>query len=93
MHRSLGESKVRLREDEMESSDTPKLRKVSLEEFSREQQTPEIEAVLGMLNGGSFMQCHTAIREQTGIWIDELVPVFQRLDAALAFKELPADVR
>lgn len=73
--------------------DSPKLRRLSLDEFNREEQRPEVEAILGMLNGGSFMKCHTAIFEQTGIWIDELVPVFQRLDAALSIKELPAEVR
>jgi hypothetical protein len=46
------------------------------------------------VNGGTFMACHKAIFEATGIWIEELVPVFQRLDAALATRDVrPAQVR
>jgi hypothetical protein len=39
------------------------------------------------------MWCHTRIREETGIWIPELVPVFQHLDARLAFKDLPRELQ
>lgn len=66
---------------------------LSLKEFQSTKGASDIEAVLGKLNGGTFMECHTAVFESTGVWIPELVPIFQRLDAALAFKELPADVR
>ena len=31
----------------------------------------DVEKILGQVNGGSFMKCHTAIFEATGIWIDE----------------------
>ena len=31
---------------------------------------------------------HKAIFDATGIWIDELVPVFQKLDAALAHRDM-----
>jgi hypothetical protein len=66
---------------------------LSLKDFQNTKGAPDIEAVLGKLNGGSFMECHTAVFESTGVWIPELVPVFQRLDAALAFRELPSEVR
>lgn len=68
-------------------------RKLSIKEFQATRQSQAIEAVLKNLNGGTFMDCHTKFFEATGIWIPELVPIFQRLDAGLAFKELPAEVR
>ena len=68
-------------------------RKLSVADFLATKEAPELERVLQKLNGGTFMCCHTAIYEATGIWIPELVPVFQRLDAALAFNELPAELR
>ena len=50
--------------------------------------------VAPQINGGTFSGCHKAIFEATGIWIDELVPVFQRLDTALAMRDLqPEQVR
>ncbi len=69
-----------------------RLQTLSLKEFMGRRETGEIEEVLSKLNGGSFMDCHVAIFEQTGVWIPELVPVFQRLDAALAFRDLPVGV-
>lgn len=60
----------------------PEARKLTLKQFlSEETQTVSIGA---RFNGGTFMQCHTAVFAETGIWIEELVPVFQRLDAQLA---------
>jgi hypothetical protein len=57
-------------------------RRLTLKEFlADEAQTVSIGA---RFNGGTFMQCHTAVFAETGIWIEELVPVFQRLDAQLA---------
>jgi len=32
-------------------------------------------------NNDSLMCCHVKTFQQTGIWIEELVPVFQKLDA------------
>ena len=70
-----------------------RVRKLSLEEFKATKDTPTVEALIKSLNGGSFMECHTAFFEATGIWIPELVPVFQKLDAAILTRELPAEVR
>lgn len=70
-----------------------RVRKMSLEEFQATKDTPAVEALISQLNGGSFMQCHTAFFAETGIWIPELVPVFQKLDAALVTKELPVTLR
>jgi hypothetical protein len=37
-----------------------------------------------LMNCKSFDDCHPKVRELTGIWIEELVPIFQKLDACLA---------
>lgn len=64
--------------------DAKKPNKQSIREFLAHKETPEIQNLIGKFNGGAFMCCHTAIFAQTGIWIQELVPVFQKLDAHLA---------
>ena len=70
-----------------------KVNKVSLAEFKAMKQEHGVEALLHHFNGGSFMECHQKVFAQTGIWIEELVPVFQRLDATLAVRALPAELR
>jgi hypothetical protein len=63
-------------------------RRLTLKEFQTEEVLAEVADMVGRINGGTFMGCHKAIFEATGIWIDELVPVFQKLDAALAARDL-----
>lgn len=62
--------------------------RLSLEEFQREDVLAEVAKLAGRINGGTFMGCHKALFDATGIWIEELVPVFQKLDAALATRDL-----
>ncbi len=69
------------------------VRKMSLEEFKKHPAPAGTEQFLNRLTGGSFMECHTAIFAQTGIWVEDLVPVFQKLDAMLLTKQLPAALR
>lgn len=57
---------------------------ISIEEFLGRKESREITSLVGKFNGGAFMCCHTHLFAQTGIWIEELVPVFQRLDAHLS---------
>lgn len=59
-------------------------RKMTLDDFVSFEPSREVAELAGRFNGGAFMTCHTAIFAQTGIWIEELVPVFQKLDAHLA---------
>lgn len=61
--------------------------RMSLEELQRGELPGEVERLIGEFNGGSFMKCHTEIYERTGVWVDDLVPVFQRLDAALSLSD------
>jgi hypothetical protein len=60
------------------------VRRMSIQDFVDREDAPEVRDLIGRFNSGSFMECHTAIFAETGIWIDELVPVFQKLDATLA---------
>ncbi len=58
-------------------------RRLTLKEFLAEGTAPHVR-VSDRFNGGSFMDCHCRIFAETGIWIEELVPAFQKLDAHLA---------
>jgi hypothetical protein len=59
------------------------IRRLTLDEFLADTKAPELD-IGARFNGGAFMDCHRSVYAETGIWIDELVPVFQRLDAHLA---------
>lgn len=71
-------------DDKMAPDTTKETRKVSVKAFLAREESPEVKALIGTFNAGSFMCCHTQIFAETGIWIEELVPVFQKLDAHLA---------
>jgi len=58
--------------------------KLSIKDFLAREEPAEIRSLIGKFNGGAFMCCHTHIFAETGVWIEELVPVFQKLDATLA---------
>jgi hypothetical protein len=60
-----------------------KAHRMTLKEFLSEDHAPKVQ--LGsQFNGGSFMDCHCRVFAETGVWIDELVPVFQKLDSHIA---------
>lgn len=58
-------------------------RRLTLGEFLQESHAPKV-ATGQNFNGGAFMDCHCRVFSETGIWIEELVPAFQKLDAHLA---------
>lgn len=58
------------------------LKNLTIDQFKSVSQ-PEIWTALSQIKGGSFYDCHCRIFKETGIWIEELVPVFQKLDAQL----------
>lgn len=68
----------------MAEDTTRETRKVTIKAFLAREESPEVRDLMGTFNSGSFMCCHTQIFAETGIWIEELVPVFQKLDAHLA---------
>lgn len=59
-------------------------RRLTLKEFLAEGTTPQVKFNDAHFNGGAFMDCHCRVFSETGVWIDELVPVFQKLDSHLA---------
>ena len=69
----------------MDKVRTPRM---TLDEFQQKDVLRHVAELAGSINGGTFMGCHKALFEATGIWIEELVPVFQKLDAALATRDL-----
>jgi hypothetical protein len=48
----------------------------------------DVTKLLAKFNGGSLMECHRKVYEATGIWIEELVPVFQKMDAMIVTRNL-----
>jgi hypothetical protein len=58
--------------------------RLTLDEFLSSETSANVSKLAASFNGGSFMCCHTQVFAETGIWIDELVPVFRKLDAHLA---------
>ena len=59
-------------------------KRLTLEEFLSSDTSADVSRLAESFNGGPLMCCHTHIFAETGIWIDELVPVFRKLDAHLA---------
>lgn len=58
--------------------------KLSIKEFLERETSSDVQELIGRFNTGAFMQCHCAVFAETGLWVDELVPVFQKMDATLA---------
>jgi hypothetical protein len=58
--------------------------KLTIKDFLAREEPPEVRNLVGKFNGGAFMCCHTHVFAETGVWIEELVPVFQKLDAQLS---------
>ena len=57
------------------------VKKITLNEFKEMKQSAAVEKIASSLTAGRFMECHTQFYAATGMWIPELVPVFQKLDA------------
>jgi hypothetical protein len=70
-----------------------KRNKLSLEQFRALKIPDEVQAVLSRVNGGSLMECHKLLFAATGIWMPELVPIFQKMDALLMTRDLPANLQ
>ena len=55
-------------------------RLLNLDQFRTLAEPSVWERIYGVEND-SLMCCHVKTFQQTGIWVEELVPVFQKLDA------------
>jgi hypothetical protein len=62
------------------------VKKMSLDEFVKSAGSDEVQKMFRRVTGGSYSGCHCIFFEATGIWIPELVPVFQKLDAIMALR-------
>ncbi len=69
-----------------------KVPNITIEELLQQKSAPDLQAVLGLLNRGTFMECHCLVAETLGFWVPELVPVFQKLDESLLTRPLPSVV-
>ncbi len=69
------------------------VKKLTLDEFMAHKLPAGADRLISKFNGGSFMECHEKVFAAYGIWVEELVPVFQKFDAMVAFRELPAELR
>ena len=63
-----------------QAQDLPPLKTMTLEEFRSLEGPMAADQILAKLDCKTFMECHKRMREETGIWIPELVPVFEKLD-------------
>ena len=61
-----------------------KAQEMSLKEFIESAGDENVNSLFSRFNGGTYMACHVAFYEATGIWIPELVPIFQKMDAMTA---------
>lgn len=59
---------------------------LSLEQFKSLPAPDQWQRLIGKISGGTFLECHARVRAETGIWIEELTPVFLKLDALTAKK-------
>ncbi len=57
---------------------------MTLDEFKRMDTPIAVEDLFRHGEGHTFMMCHKDMRERHGIWIPELVPVFEKMDAMRA---------
>jgi hypothetical protein len=56
-------------------------RELTLEQFKTLSRPAEWDKVFKRIEGGTFTQCHARVFKETGIWIEELTPIFLKLDA------------
>jgi hypothetical protein len=70
-------------------------KEMSLKEFLKSEDDATINKLMGRFNGGTYMACHVAFYEATGIWIPELVPIFQKMDAMVTLRDdiTPVELR
>jgi len=64
-----------------------KAQELSLKEFMDSAGDDNVNSLFKRFNGGTYMACHVSFYEATGIWIPELVPVFQKMDAMASLGE------
>lgn len=57
---------------------------LTLEQFKAESEQAQWAKLFQKIGGGTFVECHERVFREHGIWIEELTPVFLKLDALQA---------
>ncbi len=60
---------------------------MKIADFMKSAGSKDVQNMFQRINGGSYSACHTSFYEATGIWIPELVPIFQKMDAMMVMRE------
>jgi hypothetical protein len=59
---------------------------MTLADFVEKAGSDTVRQLFREVNAGTYSACHCNFYEQTGIWIPELVPIFQKMDAMMALR-------
>jgi len=59
----------------------PRRKDLTLEQFRTQSEPEHWDKLFKKIEGGTFTECHMKVFKQTGIWIEELTPIFLKLDA------------
>jgi len=59
-------------------------RYLTLEQFKAQSEPAHWERLFTKIEAGTFTACHTKVLRDHGIWIEELTPIFLKLDAIQA---------
>ena len=60
------------------------VKSMTLAEFQKMNSPVATKDLFSHIEGHTFMMCHEEMRKKHGIWIPELVPVFEKMDAMRA---------
>lgn len=60
------------------------VRSMTLEEFQQMETPIDANDLFHQIEGHSFSMCHKDMRDVHGIWIPELVPIFEKMDSMRA---------
>ncbi|MFP6675434.1 MAG: hypothetical protein VB878_10200 [Pirellulaceae bacterium] len=66
------------------SKQAANVKSMTLQEFREMNMPVAVDDLFNQIEGHTFMMCHEEMRKKHGIWIPELVPVFEKLDAVRA---------
>lgn len=80
---SRAEAEKPQRKPKARKSERP-VKPMTLEEFKQMDTSIAVEDLFRHGEGHTFMMCHKDMREKHGIWIPELVPIFEKMDAMRA---------
>lgn len=81
---ALGASTASARRQASPAKQPGTVESMTLQEFRDLNSPVAVDDLFNRIEGHTFMMCHEEMRKKHGIWIPELVPIFEKLDAARA---------